>query len=205
MKDFGYWRVLVAATDTAADPACAARFARDRQLREMLILRDLGVWSHYVADASNPMHTTIHSDGWGDYPNPSGYSTERGFHTRFETTFVNAHIEAEEVLERVPAPATCDCEHHRSRPHLPRVPAMRRWSRSTNSSARTHSADRTRPGEDFVAARMAAAVAEIRDLVVMAWSASETVEVGFPAVTPAEVEAGTDATTAIFGRGGLER
>jgi hypothetical protein len=37
----------------------------------MLILRDLGVWSHYVADASNPMHTTIHSDGWGEYPNPS--------------------------------------------------------------------------------------------------------------------------------------
>ena len=59
VKDFAYWRVDVAATDTATDPARAARFARDRQLREMLILRDVGVWSHYVADASNPMHTTI--------------------------------------------------------------------------------------------------------------------------------------------------
>ena len=109
VKDFAYWRVDVAATETATDPARAARFARDRQLREMLILRDLGVWSHYVADASNPMHTTIHSDGWGDYPNPSGYSTERGLHTRFESAFVNANIEAAEVLERVPAPASCDC------------------------------------------------------------------------------------------------
>ena len=109
MKDFAYWRVDVAATDTATDPAHAARFARDRQLREMLILRDLGVWSHYVADASNPMHTTIHSDGWGDYPNPNGYTTEKGFHTRFETTFVKANIEAAEVRQRVPAPAPCDC------------------------------------------------------------------------------------------------
>jgi hypothetical protein len=63
VKDFAYWRVDVTATEAATDPACAARFARDRQLRETLILRDLGVWSHYVADASNPMHTTIHADG----------------------------------------------------------------------------------------------------------------------------------------------
>ena len=70
----------------------------------MLILRDLGIWSHYVADASNPMHTTIHSDGWGDFLNPSGYSTEKGLHTRFESAFVNANIEAAELLQRVPAP-----------------------------------------------------------------------------------------------------
>jgi hypothetical protein len=55
-------------------------------------------------------------------------------------------------------------------------------------------------GEDFVAERMADAVAEIRDLVVMAWTVSETMPVGFPAVTLAEVEAGADPTIALFGR-----
>jgi len=35
----------------------------------MLTLRDLGLWSHYFADASNPMHTTFHSDAWGHYHN----------------------------------------------------------------------------------------------------------------------------------------
>jgi hypothetical protein len=145
VKDFAYWRVDVAATDTAADPVRAARFARDRQLREMLILRDLGVWSHYVGDASNPMHTTIHSDGWGDHPNPSGYSTERGLHTRFETTFVNANIETADVLKRVPVPTTCDCSI---------VDRVRTYIGSSNAQVialyelerRAPSADRTSPG-----------------------------------------------------------
>ena len=57
VKDFGFWRVDLAATDRATDPAQAARFARDRALREMLILRDLGVWSHFVADASGLTET----------------------------------------------------------------------------------------------------------------------------------------------------
>jgi hypothetical protein len=46
----------------------AARFARDRQIREMLTIRDLGVWTHYVGDASQPLHISIHYNGWGNYP-----------------------------------------------------------------------------------------------------------------------------------------
>ena len=199
MKDFAYWRVDVAATDTATGPARAGRFARDRQLREMLILRDLGVWSHYVADASNPMHTTIHSDGWGDHLNPSGYSTERGLHTRFEATFVNANIDTAEVLKRMPVPTTCD------RSIMDRV---RTYIGSSNAQVialyelerQGASKGPNEPGEDFVAARMAAAVAEIRDLVVMAWNASESAEVGFPSVTVSDVIGGDDPTVALFGR-----
>ena len=156
----------------------------------MLILRDLGVWSHYVADASNPMHTTIHSDGWGDYPNPSGYSTERGFHSRFEGTFVLvAAIGPEEVRERVPAPALCDCEI---------MDRVRTYIGASNAEViPLYELERldafrgpNQPGEEFVATRMAVAVAEIRDLMVMAWRASETIEVGFPPTTLAEVTAG---------------
>jgi hypothetical protein len=47
---------------------------------------------------------------------------------------------------------------------------------------------------------MAAAVAEIRDLVVMAWSASESAEVGFPSVTVSGVIGVDDPTVALFGR-----
>ena len=199
VKDFAYWRVDVAATDSATDPARAGRVARDRQLREMLILRDLGVWSHYVADASNPMHTTIHSDGWGDHPNPSGYSTERGLHTRFEATFVNANIEAAEVLKRMPVPTKCDCSiMDRVRTYIgssnAQVIALYEFERQGAFNGPNE------PGKDFVAAQMAAAVAEIRDLVVMAWSASESAEVGFPSVTVPDVIGGDDPTVALFGR-----
>jgi hypothetical protein len=28
----------------------------------------LGIWSHYGGDASQPLHVSIHYNGWGDYP-----------------------------------------------------------------------------------------------------------------------------------------
>jgi hypothetical protein len=199
VKDFAYWRVLVAASDRATDPAVDARLAQDRQLREMLTLRDLGVWSHYVADAGNPMHTTIHSDGWGDYPNPAGYTTERGFHTTFETEFVNANIEPAEVAFRVPAPAPCDCSiMDRTRTYLAASNAqiVPLYEQEKNGAFDVQSA----AGQDFVAMRMAAAVAEVRDMVIMAWDASEAMPVGFPPDTLAEVEAGADPSEALFGR-----
>ena len=48
--------------------------------------------------------------------------------------------------------------------------------------------------------RAEALVAEIRDLVVMAWSASQSTEVGFPPVTVSDVIGGANPTTALFGR-----
>ena len=118
------------------------------------------------------MHTTIHSDGWGDYPNPKGYSTEQGFHTRFESVFVGENIERDEVLQRVPPPAPCDCDI---------MARVRTYLAASNAQViplyelEKHDAfaGPNQPGEDFVATRMAAAVGEIRDLVIMAWNASE--------------------------------
>ena len=40
----------------------------------------MGVMGHYVGDGSQPLHTTIHFNGWvGD--NPHGYTTRHTFHT----------------------------------------------------------------------------------------------------------------------------
>lgn len=44
------------------------------------IIYIMGVMGHYVGDASQPLHTTIHHHGWvGE--NPHNYSTSRGFHS----------------------------------------------------------------------------------------------------------------------------
>jgi hypothetical protein len=84
----------------------AAESADERRWIEARIINDAGILGHYVADASQPHHTTIHFDGWDrDTPNPMGFTTERGFHSRFESAFVNAHLEAEHVTPRVPAGA----------------------------------------------------------------------------------------------------
>lgn len=74
-KDFSYWRALTKAIETAQAPEERAWFEADRRLREKLTLRDLGVWSHYGGDASQPLHVSVHFNGWGKHPNPDGYTT----------------------------------------------------------------------------------------------------------------------------------
>ena len=52
------------------------------------IIYIMGVMGHYVGDASQPLHTTIHHHGWvGD--NPRHYSTSRGFHSWIDGGFFN--------------------------------------------------------------------------------------------------------------------
>ena len=58
-------------------------------------------------------------------------------------------------------------------------------------------------GVAFANQRIVAAAAEVRDLTVAAWTASDTdVTVGYPAVTLAQVTSGTaDAYSALYARG----
>lgn len=66
------------------------------------IINDAGILGHYVADGSNPQHTSVHHNGWNeDFPNPNNYTTERNFHSRFESRFVEAHLSAEDLLPRM--------------------------------------------------------------------------------------------------------
>jgi hypothetical protein len=80
----------------------AAGSPRERAWLEERIIHDAGILGHYVADASQPHHTTIHFNGWSrDAPNPEGYTTSRDFHARFESAFVNAHLSPDHILPRV--------------------------------------------------------------------------------------------------------
>jgi hypothetical protein len=73
-----------------------------RAFIEQRILNDAGVLGHYVTDGANPHHTSVHHDGWRtDYPNPRGFTTERGFHSRFESRFVEAQIAVDDVLPHI--------------------------------------------------------------------------------------------------------
>jgi hypothetical protein len=48
----------------------------------------MGVMGHYVGDASQPLHTTIHHHGWiGE--NPNHYTTDRAFHAWIDGGFFN--------------------------------------------------------------------------------------------------------------------
>ena len=70
---------------------------------ERAIVFYAGWLGHYVADGSQPLHTTVSYNGWVG-PNPNHYSTEPGIHWRFEGPYVAANIHANDFADMVHAP-----------------------------------------------------------------------------------------------------
>jgi hypothetical protein len=66
-----------------------------------------GWLGHYVADGSQPLHTTIQYNGWVG-PNPNGYTAEHRIHAQFESTYVAANITAKDFARLVKAPERLD-------------------------------------------------------------------------------------------------
>ena len=66
---------------------------------EQAILFYMGWLSHYVADGSQPLHTTRHYDGW-EGRNPNGYSAGPGVHAKFEDAFLNGSGQAPVLREQ---------------------------------------------------------------------------------------------------------
>ena len=73
------------------------------QAVQQAIIFYAGWLGHYVADGSQPLHTTIQYNGWVG-PNPNGYTTEHGIHGLFEMTYVAANIKANDIAPLVKAP-----------------------------------------------------------------------------------------------------
>ena len=89
-----------------------AAFREYRRLRDLhqptapvehAIVFYAGWLGHYVADGSQPLHTTIQYNGWVG-PNPSGYTIEHKIHALFETTYVAQNIAARDFSDLVHAP-----------------------------------------------------------------------------------------------------
>lgn len=74
---------------------------------ERTIVFYMGWLGHYVADGSQPLHTTFQFNGWTG-ANPRGFTTARGIHSQFETDFVNGPIDATQVEPLMQAPHPLD-------------------------------------------------------------------------------------------------
>jgi len=73
------------------------------QAVQQAIIFYAGWLGHYVGDASQPLHTTIHYNGWVG-ANPNGYTTEHRIHGQFETAYVAANITEKDFAGMVKAP-----------------------------------------------------------------------------------------------------
>jgi hypothetical protein len=188
-KDFAYWRASSIGAKTALDPADRAWFDRDRQRRELLLLRDLGYWSHFPGDASMPLHDSVHFYGWGPYPNPQGYSTEEAMELFIKGTFVRRNIKRDAVKAGVPPYRACTCTI---------------WDRARTLILASHTmvvpiyelekrGEFKKGGDEAVAlvtAQLAVGAAAVRDMVIDAWAASGDMMVGDPAVSMRDILSG---------------
>jgi hypothetical protein len=74
---------------------------------EQVIIFYAGWMGHYVADGSQPLHTTIRYNGWVG-ANPNGYTTLHDIHSQFETAYVGANISTKNFAGFVNAPEKLD-------------------------------------------------------------------------------------------------
>ena len=187
-KDLALWRVADHGARTERAPQRRAWLLADKAAREQLVVRDLGTWSHFVGDASYPLHVSSHFNGWGDGPNPQGFTTQR-IHVPIEGSFVRRNVVVSAVRAAMPPYQDCAC------PIEARLTAYLgdSWRLVTPFYLLEKQGgfrDDDPRGTQFVTGRLAVAAAQVRDLTIAAWKASEAASVGYPAITLAEVKAG---------------
>lgn len=187
-KDFAYWRVDVVGEKRALDAKQKAWYAADRKLRELLIVRDLGYWSHFVGDTAQPMHVSVHYNGWGKYPNPNGYTDEH-IHGPFEGTYVFQNVTPQMVAVAMPAAAVCKAAVTRCitdymlASQAKVEPLFALWKDGGFQPG-------DKRGVQFATERVAAGAAMLRDLVTRAWRDSTDQTVGYPGTKVSAIEQG---------------
>jgi hypothetical protein len=188
-KDFAYWRADVKGAETATTAEERAWFEADRKLREKLTLRDIGIWSHYVGDASQPMHVSVHFNGWGDYPNPNGYTMSKSIHAHFEGAFVRQNLRRDAVVAGVSPYVDCKCsiqEKTRSLLQISLAEVGALYALEKDGAFK----DGDQRGVEFATGRLAVGAQFTRDMIVDAWLASADAPVGYPMVNVRDIESG---------------
>ena len=208
-KDLAYYRAFTAAVNNPnTAPSDKVYFQAELKLREKLTRRDIGYWAHFVGDASQPMHVSIHYNGWGPYPNPKGY-TLSGIHSAFEGYFVKSFVAKTDIAAKIAKYQSCEtvtglpsCAgiEPRVRTYLNQtlqsvIPLYDLTLALGNGNPWTTTSP-TPEQKDFVVTRLAAGAQELRDEIVDAWHSSDTIYIGYPLIKVADVESGAVVLTA---------
>src|SRR5215471_18480771 len=135
-----------------------------------------GWLGHYVADASQPLHCTIYYDGWSG-PNPNGYTTTRGIHAQFESTFIARNLAKLQVRNLLRAPVKLEhpfqdyMQYIRdSNALVPRVYELEKAGGFKDEG--------TPEGLEFARARLAAGAQMLLNLWYTAWLESADLKAG---------------------------
>ena len=153
------------------------RMWRDRQHEaerdqiEQNIIYYAGVVGHYVADGSQPLHTSIHFNGWSTSSNPQLYTREP-LHGRFESEYVKANIKPADFSGLVRTATKLQDPFADIMKYLlqtfDRVPEVYRMEKTARWDANNQNAE----SKKFVAERLAAGSQMLANLWYTAWLGS---------------------------------
>ena len=196
-EDFAYWRVDDYAAVHDSSPVLRAQAARDRAIVQNVTIIDLGVWSHFVGDGSQPLHVSVHYNGWGDFPNPENFTQSRRTHSDFESEFVNRYVgepqvralmkpdsalpDPQSLLEQPPVMAAIMRYLDASKSEVPKL-----YQIEKSGGFATGSPDAV----GFAASRLAAGAMAVRDFSRWAWQDSAFSSVGYPEIRVSDVLSG---------------
>lgn len=157
-----------------------------RQLEENAIYT-AGILSHYVADATQPLHASVHHDGWDEKfePNPGGFRTKPGVHREFEVFLVNEAVTQEEVRRRIPPAQVFEGD-----PLQLGVELVKESNGLVKGLYKLESEGKLNPwkphpeGVELATNRLARGAQLLRDLWYSAWVRSEAIAKGSSGVQP---------------------
>lgn len=165
--DFALWRLAAAG---------------EKAERASLTIHDIGIFAHFVGDGSQPLHISVHYNGWGDFPNPAGYTTSRTFHADYEDVWVDDHLTAADVIPIV-GPALrlddvplAEIGHYLKKTNDQVVPLYELAKRGALSAGAP--ADVQAAAIRLSAGQLAAAATMLDSLIDEAWRASATLKSG---------------------------
>ena len=175
-SDFGLWRLAAAAADRLSGPARRPADAEVAE-RERLTIHDIGIFSHFVGDGSQPLHVTVHYNGWGKYPNPNGFSESTAIHDEWEDAFVDRSLSANDVIPLVgpvrvlPKIPMAEIERYLEASNAEVVPFYELEKAGAFVLSDGTSAEH-RKGVRFTAMRLAAGSQMLDSLILTAWRTS---------------------------------
>lgn len=139
---------------------------------------NIGILSHYVGDAAQPLHTTKHHHGWKG-ENPNGYTTEYGIHKYIDGDILRLHnVTDEDVKAKSDFGRTISTAEvwNQSLEHIERSFKEVEPLYQLKKSGELEQAK----GKDFIVSRLADASSQLSAILETAWIES--------APTPKEVQ-----------------
>jgi hypothetical protein len=147
-----------------------AKTPQDRESARANAVYVAGVLGHYVGDASQPMHMSIHYNGWADSePNPKNYTKDRTLHLRYESDYVNAAIDAAIVRTKVQQPRRLPNVWDSVKDHLSQGFADLQPMYDLEKTGEFKPNQPRSKGTDFIAVQLARGATMLSNLWYTAW------------------------------------